>query len=185
MKNSINKSKIIGLVILIAVFASSDIFAQRMQRNQKNDNTMRLHQNDRQGRMVNQKRGQRAQRGMLGLDLTEEQQTKLKELRTANLKQMQPLQNLMQEKRARMRTLTTAEKFNQKEVDKLIDEITDLTSKQMKLRVAHQQECRSLLTEEQRVIFDSSPRRGQQKMGNRSARSGRGAMHARSGFRSR
>ncbi len=178
MKNSINKSRIIGLVLLIAVFASSDILAQRMQRNLNNDD-FRLHQNYNQGRMLNQNLGQGrinnqnfGQRGFFGLDLTVEQQTKVKELQTQNLKQMQPLQNLMQEKRAHMRTLTTAENFNQKEVDKVIDEITDLTAKQLKLRTAHQQAFRSLLTDDQKVIFDSSSRNGNRQFSQRNARSG-------------
>jgi Spy/CpxP family protein refolding chaperone len=186
MKNSINKSKIIGLVLLITVFASSDILAQRLQRNLNNDD-FRLHQNYNQGRMLNQNLGQGrmnnqnlGQRGFYELDLSVEQQAKVKELRTQNLKQMQPLQNLMQEKRARMRTLTTAENFNQKEVDKLIDEIADLTGKQLKLRTAHQQAFRSMLTEDQRVIFDNSFAKGNRQFSQRNARTGRGVMRSRS-----
>lgn len=179
MKNSNKKSKFIGLLLVVAVMASGNVFSQRMHRNFNQDG-MRLNQNNGQGRMWNQQ----GQRGMFGLDLTEDQIAKVKELRTKNLKEMQPVRNLMQEKRARMKTLTTSETFNQKEVDKLIDEMTELTSKQMKLRVAHHQEFRSLLTDEQRVIFDNAPRRGQRQMGNRNARAGKG-VHARPGFRSR
>mgnify|MGYP005839199893 CR=1 FL=1 len=179
MKNSNKKSKLVGLLLVVAVMASGNVFSQRMHRNFNQDG-MRFNQNSGQGRMWNQQ----GQRGMLGLDLTEDQMTKVKELRTKNLKEMQPIRNLMQEKKARMRTLTTSETFNQKEVDKVVDEITELTSKQMKLRIAHRQEFRSLLTDEQRVIFDSSPRHGQRQLGNRNARTGKG-VHARPGFRSR
>jgi len=146
MKTANLKTGILSLTILLAIFASSNIYAQRMQRmnaNQKG-NRMMLHQNMDQKGM-----------GMAGLNLSEEQLQKIGELRTKNLKEMLPITNEMQEKRAHLKTLTTAERVNQKEIDKVIDEIAMLTAKQMKAKIAHQQEMRSLLTEEQRVIFDS------------------------------
>ena len=197
MKNTNIKLKVLGIVLLTVIFASADLMAQRMQRNlnnQRYDGT-RLHQNGVQGRFNNNNSGQRrmlnqdfGQRGgMFGLDLSEEQIGKMKELRTSNLKEMLPFRNEMQEKRARLRTLTTAEKVNENDVNKLIDEITNLTSKQMKLRVAHQQEIRAMLTDEQRVIFDTSRNRmgkGQfARGGNR--RGGGRAMGSGPGFRAR
>ena len=178
------KTKIYGLVIIVAIFATSNIYAQRNQRYLE-DNNLRPLQSIRQGRMIDQNPDLLG-RGMLALNLTEDQVAKMKDLRTKNLKQMQPISNLMQEKRARMRTLTTAENINQNEIDKLIDEITGLSAKQMKLRVAHQQELRALLTEDQRVIFDSfSGGFGQRQFARGNARIGRGAMHSRLGIRSR
>lgn len=145
------KSGIFGLVLLVAVFAANNVFAQQMQRfyNNQNGNRMMLHQNTDQ-------RGMR----MAGLNLSEEQQTKLVELRNKNMKEMLPIRNELQEKRAHLRTLTTAENINQKEIDKVVDEITALTSKQLKTRIAHQQEVRSILTDDQRVLFDSMNHRG-------------------------
>jgi Spy/CpxP family protein refolding chaperone len=197
MKNTKFKAKVIGIILLTVMFASSDLIAQRMQRNLNNqgyDGT-RLHQNGVQGRFNNNNLGQRRmlnqdfdQRGgMFGLDLTEEQIGKMKELRTSNLKEMLPFKNEMQEKRARLRTLTTAENVNEKEVNKTIDEITSLTSKQMKLREAHQQEIRAMLTDEQRVIFDTSKNRmgkGQFARGGNRRGGGRN-MGSGPGFRAR
>ncbi len=196
MKNLNMKIRVIGLVVLVSIFAGSEIYAQRMQRifNDQTTDDTRLYQNRRPGRMYDQNvQGRMYNRnfdgrgmGLLGLNLTEEQQLKFNELRTRNMKEMLPLNNQMQEKRARLRTLTTAEVVNQKEIDKLIDEMTADNAKQMKMRVKHQQEIRSLLTEEQRVIFDSSNRGfGNNRMGQNYTRSGNRAARPGFGFRTR
>jgi len=186
--NTINlKTRIYGLVILVAIFASSNIYAQRMQGlgGNQNANAMRLHQNAGQGMMGNQNMGQRGM-GMMGLNLSEEQIGKMEEFRTNHLKEMLPIKNEMQEKRAHLRTLTTAENVNQKEIDKAVDEIANLTSKQMKLKIAHQQQMRALLTEDQRVLFDSRiGRQGNSQFARGNSRAGMGAMHSRFGMKSR
>ena len=87
--------------------------------------------------------------------LSEEQQEQIKTLRTEHMKAVQPLRNQLGEKKARLRTLTTADKVNMTEVNKVIDEIGMLQTKMMKLKVQHQQSIRGLLTDEQRVFFDS------------------------------
>jgi len=186
MKTINVKTRIYGLIILAAIFTSSNIYAQRMQRldgNQK-ANAMRMHQNPGQG-MGNQNMGQKGM-GMMGLNLSEEQVGKMEEFRTNHLKEMLPIKNEMQEKRANLRTLTTAENVNQKEIDKVVDEIANLTSKQMKLQIAHQQQMRALLTEDQRVLFDSrAGRQGNRQFARGNSRAGMGAMHSRSGMKSR
>lgn len=187
MKTMNVKTKILGLAILMAIFASSDIFAQRMQRfnGNQNANGLRLNQNIRQGRMANQDPGQRCM-GIMGLDLSEEQIGKMEEFRTNHLKEMLPIRNEMQEKRAHLRTLTTAENVNQKEIDKVVDEIANLTSKQMKLKIAHQQQMRALLTDNQRVLFDTKGcGQGNRQFGMGNLRAGMGAMHSRFGMKSR
>ncbi len=200
MKKNRLTTRILGIVLLTLIIGSGDILAQRLQRNLNNQRyDGRLHQNGvqgrfnngyaGQGRMLNQDFGQRG--GLFGLDLTEAQIEKIRVLRTNNLKESLPYQNQLQEKRARLQTLTTAEKVNENEVNKVIDEITSLNAKQSKLRVSHQQEIRSLLTDEQRVIYDSSRNRmgrgqfarGGNRGGNR--RGGGRAMGSGLGFRAR
>ena len=61
----------------------------------------------------------------------------------------------MQEKRAKLQTLRTAKNVDMKAINNLIDEKAMLKADQMKARAAHHQEIRSLLTDEQRIIFDS------------------------------
>ena len=201
MKNLRFKTRIIGVVVIVAIFASSNVYAQRAQRllrQQPNQDT-RLHQNFRSDRMYNQRNLQgrmyfqdRAGRGMglLGLNLTEEQSEQINTLRAKHLKELLTIKNEMLENRARLRTLTTTEEFNKKEIDKLIDEVTLANAKQMKQRIAHQQEIRSLLSEEQRIIFDSSNRGygqgyGQGNFSRRNGRSGNRTMRPGFGFRAR
>ncbi len=90
-------------------------------------------------------------------DLTEEQQKQIKELRIKHLKAMLPLKNEIREKQAHLKTLTTKEKVDVNAVNSTIDEIVKLKGKMMKSANAHKQEIRKILTEEQRVIFDSRP----------------------------
>lgn len=186
MKRINFKIKVFATILLLVIFASSDILAQRGQRfdRNQNNNGARLHQNMPQGRMANQDLGSRG--GMFGLDLTEDQVKQMNELRTKNLKEMLPIRNEMQEKRAHLRTLTTAENVNDKELNQTIDELTVLISKQMKMRVAHHQEIRSMLTDDQRVIFDSrSGRMGNRQFSKGNRRGGGRAMSFGPGFRAR
>jgi Spy/CpxP family protein refolding chaperone len=90
--------------------------------------------------------------------LSEEQQEQIKTLRTEHMKAMQPLHNQLGEKQARLRTLTTADKVNMAEVNKVIDDIGKLQTQLMKLREQHRQEIRKLLNDEQRVFFDAHMR---------------------------
>lgn len=189
MKKINFKAQIIGIMVVAAIIVSGNLFAQPGQRilKQQFNNDTRLHRNFRADRMPNQNFAQdRAGRGMglFGLNLTEEQTLKFNELRTKNLKESLVIKNEMLEYKARLRTLTTSEDFDQKEIDQLIDKMSDSNAKQMKQRVAHRQEIRSLLTEEQRVIFDSSNQGfGQRQSFGRKGRAGNRAMRPGFGFK--
>ncbi|MBL7073837.1 Spy/CpxP family protein refolding chaperone [candidate division KSB1 bacterium] len=88
-------------------------------------------------------------------DLTEEQEAKIRGMRVDFMKEGLPLKNEIGEKRARLRTLMTANKTDEKAINKLIDDISRLRTRMMKKKVAHHQAVRRILTEEQRVYFDS------------------------------
>jgi Spy/CpxP family protein refolding chaperone len=90
-------------------------------------------------------------------DMTEQQKEQMEQLRTEHLKIMLPLQNQLQEKKAQLHTLSTAEKVNMNVINKKIEEIGELKIKLMKEREAHCQDIRKLLTEEQRLMFDMHP----------------------------
>lgn len=96
----------------------------------------------------------REHKGMIP-DLTEEQREQIKTLRTEHMKVMQPLRNQAGEKKARLRTLTTSDKVNMAEVNRVIDEVGNIRTEMMKLREQHRQEIRKLLNDEQRVFFDA------------------------------
>ncbi|MCF6240543.1 MAG: Spy/CpxP family protein refolding chaperone [Bacteroidales bacterium] len=93
-------------------------------------------------------------------NLTAEQQTKITDLRTAHLKKMQDYRNQLAEKSVRLQTLRTAENADMKEINRIIDEIGVLRTEMMKRREQHFQNVRSLLTNEQKVFFDSFKSRG-------------------------
>lgn len=87
--------------------------------------------------------------------LSEEQQEQIKALRVKHMEATKPLRNELGEKKARLRTLTTADKVNMTEVNKVIDDIGKLQTQLMKLKEQHRQDIRKLLNDEQRVMFDA------------------------------
>lgn len=119
-------------------------------------------------------RGQNNFDGQMGyrmqmLNLTDDQQEQISQLRTKHLKEVTPLRNELNEKRARLHTLQTAEKPNQKEIDKVIDEMATIRANIQKKGSAHRIAVSNLLTEEQKVVFNSGRmgRMGQRNMGMR------------------
>ena len=91
-------------------------------------------------------------------DLTEEQKSQMKDLRLQMHKSLLPMQNQIGEYDAKMRTLTTAEQADMKAINKVIDNKTDVLAKMMKLKAENHQKMRAILTDEQRVIFDTRSR---------------------------
>jgi len=90
-------------------------------------------------------------------DLTEKQQEEMKKLQTDHMKEMLPLKNQIREKEAHLLTISTGDNVDMKKVNSAIEEIGALKIQMEKKRAAHRQEIRNLLTDEQRVIFDSHP----------------------------
>ena len=87
--------------------------------------------------------------------LTDEQKAKMKDLRVAHMKEVTPVKNLLEEKKARLNTLTSADKSDMNEINKTIDEIAKLKADLMKARVNHQMKVKALLTDEQKVFFNA------------------------------
>lgn len=87
-------------------------------------------------------------------NLTDEQIAKIKDIRLSEQKQLLQLRNQMGEKRARLRSLETAEKADMKEINKTIDDIAKLHADGMKARAEAKQKIRTLLNDEQRIHFD-------------------------------
>ena len=92
-------------------------------------------------------------------DLSDEQREQLENLHIEHLKAMKPYRDQIAEKRVQLRTLSTAEKVDMGKVNAKIDEISALRTQMTKERAKHQQAVRDLLTEKQRVVFDSMPRK--------------------------
>lgn len=94
--------------------------------------------------------------------ITQEQSDKMDAIRLQSMKENQQLRNQLGEKQAQLRTLKTAEQPDMNAINKTIDEMAALRAGMHKNQVAKHQEIRKLLTEEQRILFDS---RGSGKRG--------------------
>lgn len=88
-------------------------------------------------------------------NLTDEQKEQIKNILLAGRQQMLPLRNEMGEKVARLRTLRTTDPVDMDAVDAIVEELGDVRVEMMKQRLASEQKIRELLTDEQRLFFDS------------------------------
>lgn len=88
-------------------------------------------------------------------DLTAEQETKMKELKTVHMKDMLKLKSELKEKNARLKSLQTADDVDIDKIYKVIDDIGSIKTKMTKERADLHQEIRTLLSDEQRVYFDT------------------------------
>ncbi len=86
-------------------------------------------------------------------ELTEAQEQEIRALRLARIERSTKHRSEMAELRARKRNMMTG--VSEGDVDALIDEITGLRGAHMKENVRHHQAVRDLLTEEQRILYDS------------------------------
>jgi Spy/CpxP family protein refolding chaperone len=100
-----------------------------------------------------QHKGYRAN-GKCVMNLTEKQQEAFKNLRLEKLKTVNPLKNKLNELRATKHSLMSAEKINNREINKVIDNMSDIKEKIAKANIRQRVEMRKLLTEEQKMIFD-------------------------------
>lgn len=146
------------LTIAILMIAATSIFAQR-------------------GRYYSDSETRYGRSMMCNLipDLTEDQETKIEALRVDHLKEMNNYRNQMNELRAKKQTLMTSDNLNMNEINSVIDQMTGVHGKMMKASAKHRQDVRNLLTEDQKVYFDSRLRRGNGRgHGRGMGRAGRG-----------
>jgi Spy/CpxP family protein refolding chaperone len=87
-------------------------------------------------------------------DLTDKQKESIKAIRLDKLKDVKDKRNILNEKNARLQTLRTSDEPDMKEIDQLVDEISQLKGDIAKREEKAIQEIRALLTEEQRLEFD-------------------------------
>ena len=87
--------------------------------------------------------------------LDDKQREEIRKIRMEQDKERMQSRNLLKEKRAKLEVLQTADKPDMKEINKVIDEIASIQAQTMKAQAASRQKIRSLLTDEQRVLFDT------------------------------
>lgn len=109
-------------------------------------------------------REMRQERGLHRLpNLSETQKEQINEIMLQGREEVLLLQNQVREKMARLQTLRTAADVDMDAINAVIDEIGDFRTEIMKKRLASEQDIRKLLTEEQRVIFDSKGMRSRHR----------------------
>jgi Spy/CpxP family protein refolding chaperone len=107
--------------------------------------------------------GMHARSGMKGkpgmkqggmMNFTAEQQEQLKTLKVEQMKSMTQFRNKLGEFNAKMKTITSADDVNLKDVDKLLDEMGEVKLEMAKNQLAFKQSIRAMLTDEQKVMMD-------------------------------
>lgn len=109
--------------------------------------------------------GDRAERMAAYLELTEEQQAQLTELRITHQKSMTPLRNEMNEIRARQRTLMSEEEVDLNAVNKNIDKQSALQAKMKKEAASHRVAMKDVLSDEQEFKMQQLQRKGKARRG--------------------
>lgn len=92
--------------------------------------------------------------GFKGLDLSEDQESKIQELRLEMQKSMVPLRNQLENFRSELHLLMTEDKPDQGAIDQKIEAISVVRTKIQKRRTAHHLAVRNVLNKDQRVKFD-------------------------------
>jgi Spy/CpxP family protein refolding chaperone len=139
----------ISLGLVLVFFLTTDVLAQRGGRF---DETRQPRSEQAQPRMLHK---QDMDACTNRLNLTEAQQAQMKNLHLARTEKSLKHRNQMEALRVKKQGLMLEKNPNQAAVNAVIDEMTALQNVQMKERFAHRQEVRQMLTDEQRVIFDS------------------------------
>jgi len=137
------------------------------------------------GMMQQMMKGRGGPGAMMGfLKLTDEQRTKMQDLRLAHQKEMIPLRADLQKLRANMKLEITAEKFNESKVKSIQADISKIMNEIASKTILHLRAVRDLLTPEQKKKFDErvlsggmmGPGRMMQRGGRMAPRRGMG-MH--------
>ena len=135
-------------------------------------------------------KGEGMRRGGRGLDLTDEQQEKMDELRMAHLKQVRPLETDVELKEMELDVLWRAEKLSSKAIVAKVKEISALRTKIQVARVQHRLDRFGKLTPEQqekaRKMLGRKGGRGMgrgRRMGHAQGMRGMGGAHGFGGVR--
>jgi Spy/CpxP family protein refolding chaperone len=126
-----------------------------------------------QGRMAGKGMGagMKGRSGMAGQempwlkDLTQEQKDQLKALRLQEMKAMTQYKNQLDEYKAKLKTLTTSDNVNLKDVDKVIDHMGKIKLEMAKNKLSNRMAVRNLLSDDQKVLFDMHAMKGKGKGG--------------------
>ena len=114
------------------------------------------------------KGAERLERMAEHLDLTDQQQEKIKQIRSSKAKQQIDRQNQVRELRAQLMTAMSQDQVDKSQVNSLIEQIGELRTSGDKDRADTMIAIREVLTDEQRLIFDQH--KSQRRLRHRSHR---------------
>jgi Spy/CpxP family protein refolding chaperone len=135
------------VAIIVVLGLSLSVMAQPQQRGQMTHQSMK------------------AQSGFQFLDLTEDQEDQIKQIHLAYMKDVQPLKDEVKINRAKVNALLNNDDPDMKKIVSLVETDGKLLT-QIQVKIIEQKiNVRSLLTEEQKIIFDAHG----EKMENRRA----------------
>ena len=132
--------KIIIGIIAVAVLATGAIFVVAQKR-----------ANGGGGHGFGHVRGDKMGMALRGLDLTDEQKAKVKEIMEANKAAFEPTMQAMKENRSKLHNLSKAGTFDQAQVEALANEQGDLVAKTIVQKESVKAQIFAILTDEQKA----------------------------------
>ncbi len=145
-----------GWLMIIGMFLAVQAFGQQM--NGMGMGHSRNPGNNQMGQM-------RMHRMAMIPNLTDDQKQKIEQFNLTFDKNTLQTRNQIREKEAHLRTLMTQDNPDQGQIDKLIEDIGSLRTSIRKERVSTDLKIRGLLTDDQKVIFDSHHGMGMMRHG--------------------
>jgi Spy/CpxP family protein refolding chaperone len=150
MKTNRITTSILAIVLLIGMSLSAS--AQRGQRGHG-------YENQNPGQRFNQAQDLNQNRQFAGncanMQLNEEQQTQIKNLRLGLTEKNLPLRNDLRVMRATMQGLRTGDNQSLKDISNLIDDMSGVQVQIRKNAAEHRLAVRALLTDDQKIMFDA------------------------------
>ena len=140
--------KRITVVLLLTIFLGALVFAQQEPQKAPTPPTGKM----KKMAMMQGKGGPGAMMGLL--KLTDEQKTKIQDLRLAHQKEMIPLRADLQKLHSGMKLEITADKFSESKVKSIQADISKVMNEIASKTILHQRAVRDLLTPEQKKKFD-------------------------------
>ena len=155
--NKLGRFKMLAIATLSAIaMAASIAVAQTVTTNQDNGQGARPEWRGRRGGDHKGMRGMRAGGFFKGLNLTEDQKAKMKQIRESFAETNKPLREQLRAKRQELRQASEGGTFNEALATQKLTEIAPLEAKLMASRAKLHQDMLSVLTAEQKAQLEQS-----------------------------
>ena len=145
--------KQVTVMLLLTLFLCALVFAQQEPQKAPTPPAGKM---GKMGKMPGMMQGRGGPGAMMGfLKLTDEQRTKMQDLRLVHQKEMIPLRSDLQKFHANMKLEMTTDKFNESKVKSIQADISKAMNEIASKTILHMRAVRDLLTPEQKKQFDA------------------------------